>query len=513
METHFLHKKITPEDLKKVQKPREDRIRFKTNGKAKGLNSTLTEYSPSASNPWDSKKAKHLLRRMEFGGSLSKVNAYLDDTPSSLVETALDYAQTANQPVRPEWYNKYPPPQGSSQAEFQEYFEENFQLIQEYQIEWTELMVDNPIREKMTLFWHNHFATEVDKYQLAPYIVRHFEILREGCLGNFKDLVYKIGKDQAMLIYLDGIENRDGSPNENYARELLELFTMGIGNYTQDDITDISRALTGFYVNFFNFNTGMYPPFHDDGEKTFFGRTGNFGYDEVIDIIFEEKADEIAQFICSKLYRFFLYETPNESIVNGLADIFLQNNFEIRPVVEALLKSEHFYDEELIGAKYKSPVEFLLGMYAENDLQPNNEFKAIQPYLFILMEQYLFNPPNVAGWQGYRAWLSTTTFPYRWLILEYVAYYVSQIPTDPYQVDPIAIANQLEDPNDPYKLSYDLAEFMLPVDLPDEELQKLPDVLLGGLPDYEWSLSADGAAFRILSLMVYIRKLPEYQLM
>lgn len=513
MKTHFLNRKITPDDLKKTQKPRENQVKFKSNGRSKGLSSTLAEYIPTASDPWNAKKANHLLRRMEFGSSLSKLSTSLNDSPSNLVKSKLDDAQTANQPVKPSWYNKYPPAQGSSQAEFQLYFEENFQLILDYQIEWTTLMVENPMREKMTLFWHDHFATEVEKYQLAPYVVRHFEILREGCLGNFKDLVYKIGKDHAMLVYLDGVENRDGSPNENYARELLELFTMGIGNYTQDDISEISRALTGFYVDFFTFEAGFYSGIHDDGEKTIFGRTGNFGYSDVIDIIFEERAEEIAQFICSKIYQFFLYETPNQTIVNGLADIFLQNDFEIRPVVEALLKSEHFYDSELMGAKYKSPVDFLMGMYAENELQPNDEFQAAQPNLFLLMEQFLFNPPNVAGWPGYRSWLSTTTFPYRWLIIEYVAYYASDNPQDLYEVDPLILTNQFEDPNNPYKLCNDLADFMLAVELPDDERQKLPDILLGGLPDYEWNLSFDGAAFRVLNLMVYIRKLPEYQLM
>lgn len=507
------HKKLTQEDIKGLHRPREGMGNKTFSAKAKGLSTTLNEYIPSEQQPWNVKRAKHLMRRINFGADYSMIASYLSSNPSQVVDDAVNYAKTAAMPAQPEWFNKYPPPQGSSQAEFLEYFEENFDLIQQYQQEWTEEMVSNPLREKMVLFWHNHFVTEQQKYELAPYTYRHFTVLRNYCLGNFKDFVYEIGKDHAMLIYLDSIENRKGSPNENYGRELLELFTMGIGNYTQADITDISRALTGFYVNFFNFEKGLYPPFHDDGEKTFFGRTGNFDYDDVIDIIFEERANEIAQFICVKLYRFFLYEAPNQSIVDGLAQIFLDNNFEIEPVVVALLKSEHFYDEELMGALYKTPADYLLGMYSENMLQPNNQFRAVQPYLFFIMEQFLFNPPNVAGWPGYRAWLSTTTFPYRWIIAEYVAYYENQSPVDPYQVDPIAIANLFDDPNDPYKLTYDLAEFLLPVDLPEEELQKLPEVLLGGLPDYEWNLDYQGAAFRILDLIVHIRKLPEYQLM
>lgn len=513
MNNNIFEKKLTQEDIKTLHKERESNSDIRENLKAKGLRSSLAEFSPTASAPWDSKRAKHLMRRLRFGASYSEIEPYLDSSAGSIVKEALDSAQNGQLPSQPEWYNKYPPPQGSSQAEFVQYFEENFDLVLEYQQDWVREMFENPFREKMVLFWHDHFATEQMKYELAPFAARHFTVLRENCLGNFKDLVYKIGKDHAMLIYLDSVENRNGSPNENYARELLELFTMGIGNYSQNDITDISRALTGFYVNFFNFDAGFYSGFHDTGEKTFFGRTGNFGYDDVIDIIFEERADEIAEFVCSKLYRFFLYETPNPSIVSELADIFKSNNFEIRPVVETLLKSEHFFDQELMGAMFKSPVDYLLGMYAENDLLPNEEFSEIQPYLFFVMEQFLFNPPNVAGWPGYRSWLSTTTLPYRWIVAEYVGYYSSANSSDPYKVDPIAIANKFEDPNDPYKLSYDLAEFLLPVDLPEEELTKLSDVLLGGLPDYEWNLGFQGAAGRILNLIVHIRKLPEYQLM
>ena len=261
MNNNIFDKKLTQEDVKSLHKSRKKNSVKTENVKAKGLSSNLDEFTPSATTPWDSKRAKHLMRRLRFGASYSDIELYMDSSAGSIVKEALDSAQNGQLPSQPEWYNKYPPPQGSSQAEFVQYFEENFDLVLEYQQNWVKEMFENPFREKMVLFWHDHFATEQMKYELAPFAARHFTILRENCLGNFKDLVYKIGKDHAMLIYLDSVENRNGSPNENYARELLELFTMGIGNYSQNDITDISRALTGFYVNFFNFDAGFIQDF------------------------------------------------------------------------------------------------------------------------------------------------------------------------------------------------------------------------------------------------------------
>jgi len=501
--------KLDLESLKKLHKPRGQQQTYSNNKKKpKGLSSTLNEYVPGVDMPWNQRRASHLLRRMQFGAKKAEIQDILSDVPSFIVGNAVQQAKDALLPPAPDWVNETPPPEGSPETDFQEFFDKNEQWYIEYQQSWLDEMQENPLRERMTLFWHDHFATELSKYQLAAFTYRHFTVLRKHALGNFKDFVREIGLDHAMLIYLDGVLNRKGEPNENYARELLELFTMGIGHYTQDDITEIARALTGYFVDYFTFEKGFYPPFHDAGEKTFFGRNGNFGYDDVIDIIFEERDEEIAEFICTKLYQYFVYEVPNPVIVQGLKEVFLDNDFEIAPVVETLLKSEHFFDDEIIGAKIKSPVEFLLTMYQETLEQPSGEARELQPIFLFLLEQFLFNPPNVAGWPEHHSWLSTSTMPLRWLISQYNLFYVA--PT--YQVDFIAIAESMSDPNDPFKLSYDLAEFLLPVPLPEEEMQKLPDILLQGLPDYEWHLDFEGADIRILGLMNHLRQLPEYQL-
>ncbi len=501
--------KLTREMVKAIHQPREkQKPTVNKNVKAKGLTTTLAEYIPSELAPWNKKRVFHVLRRLQFGVNYSEIEPLLGTSPTLFIDSLIDGSITSPMPDVPVWVNDVPPWNEGDQA-ILDYFENNYFTYIEYQREWTDLMKVYPFREKMVLFWHNHFVTEVGKYEYAPLAYRYFTTLRTHALGNFKDFVHAIGIDSAMLYYLDGIENRVGSPNENYARELLELFTMGIGNYSEDDIREMARALTGYWFNWGTLTSHFSNDLHDWGEKTFFGRTGNFGYDDVIDIIFEEREQEIAEFVCRKLYKFFVYETPNESIVQELAQTFINNNFEIAPVLRLLLKSEHFFDEAFLGAMFKSPTDYLVGLQKETGVEIAGAIREWQPYQLFELGQFLFNPVNVAGWPGYRSWISTTTLPYRWNHALTNLYYND----DDYEVDPIEIANAMSEPNDPYQLAYDLAEYMLAVDLREQDLQQLPVVLLGGIPDYEWNIYISGANWRILALMAHIRQLPEYQLM
>lgn len=502
--------KLDLESLKRHNKPRSETQQASPVIKAKGVNTTLNEYVPSPSMPWNARRASHFMRRAGFGVHHTKLDQYLAGNPSEKIGIEIWLAQNAEMPPQPDWYNHYPPPPGSSDEVRTAYFEENRRNYIGYLDEWMELMQSNPLREKMTLFWHNHFVTQITKYNLAPFAYRYVTILRSNALDNFKDFVREIGLDHAMLIYLDGVLNRAGTPNENYARELLELFTMGLGNYTQNDIEEIARAFTGHYVNYFTFEKGFAPQLHDSGQKTIFGQTGNFDYDGVIDLIFEQKADEIADYVCRKLYQFFVYEGVNEGIVASMKQIFLDNDFEILPVIEALIRSEHFFDDEIIGAKIKGPVDFLTGMYSETGLQPAANALGLQTIFLSLLDQFLLNPPNVAGWPEYHSWLTTTTMTYRWLISDYLINY--RVP-EVYDVDAISIAQAMSNPDDATQLANDLAEYMLAVPLPQTELEALPDVLLDGLPDFEWNLNFDGAEVRIENLMMHIRRLPEYNLM
>lgn len=497
---------LNHEIVKQIHRPRtiEKATPF-NNSRAKGLSTTLAEFIPTEDQAWDKVRAAHAIRRLKFGLHYSEIEPALAQSPTAFIDSVIDDAVNAAMPEVPEWADRTPPPWGSSDNEVLEYFGDNYDLYIGYQTSWTDLMKEHPFREKMVLFWHNHFVTEVGKYEHAPLAYQHFTMLRTFALGNFKDFVHAVGLDSAMLIYLDGIENVKGEPQENYARELLELFTMGIGNYTQNDIAEIARSLTGYYFNYFDLETDFSILRHDTGDKSFFGRTGKFKYDDVIDIIFEEKAEEIAHFICTKLYKYFVYETPNETIIAELAQVFLDENFEIEPVIRMLLKSEHFFDESILGAMIKSPIELMLGMQQEVDANIPDNLREWQPYQLLNLGQFLMNPINVAGWPAYRSWISTTTLPYRWQYSEIHIYSEN--------IDAIEIANAMSEPNDPYQLANDLAQYMLSVTLPQQELDALPTVLLGGIPDYEWNVNASGAKWRILNLMAHIRKLPEYQLL
>ncbi len=497
-------KKYTHEDVKNLHRDRSEQQESDhfRHLKAKALSTTLQPYSPSGSKPWDDRRIKHTKRRIEFGYHYSEIEGIKSQSPTSYIDSVFEDAKNAPAPPNPDWYNAYPP-FGGTEQEILQYFEDNFHRYIAYINSWLDEMRAHPFREKMVLFWHNHFVTEIGVYELAPFAARYINTLRRYCLGNFKDFVYAIGLDHAMLIYLNGNENSRGEPNENYARELLELFTMGVGNYTQQDVTEIARALTGYYVRYDNFQIGFLPFRHDSGQKTIFGRIGDFNYSGVIDLIFEEKAEEIAQFICTKLYKFFVFEVPNQAIIDGLAQTLIDSNWEVEPVLKQLLKSEHFFDDEIIGAMYKSPVDMLMNIYSEMNKPPIGEFDAAEPWLLFDMGQFPLGPPNVAGWKGFRSWLSTTTLPRRWQFSDWDLWNN--------QANLKQLAQGMSDPNDPYKLAYDLADYLLAVPLPNYERQQLPNVLLGTIPYYEWNIDIPGAEWRILNLVMHIRRLPEYQ--
>ena len=499
---------LSHEKVKQIHQPREKRKAFRANQRAKGLSTGLAAYVPSEAMPWDKKRVFHVMRRLGFGTHFSQISALLDENPTALIDRMIDDALNAPMPEAPEWVNVKPPWNQGDEAILQ-YFNDNYQRYIEYQTQWTELMKTHPFREKMVLFWHNHFVTEIGKYEHAPMAYRYVTALRSHALGNFKSFVHDIGEEDAMLFYLDGIENRVGNPNENYARELLELFTVGIGNYTEDDVREIARALTGYWFNWNQLTAHFNSDLYDGGTKEFFGRRGRFNYSRTIDIIFEERTEEIARFICTKIYKYFVYETPNETIINELAQLFINEDFELEPVIRTLLKSEHFFDTDFLGAMIKSPVEYMLGMQTETGEDVAGDLRGWQPYQLFELGQFLLSPVNVAGWPGYRSWISTTTLPKRWSFTLSNLYHNDDV----YGIDPIAIAKGMIDAGDPYQLAYDLAEYMIAVDLPETERNQLPGILLAGIPDYEWDINNSGAFWRVLGLMAHLRQLPEYQLM
>uniref|UniRef100_UPI0040480482 DUF1800 domain-containing protein n=1 Tax=Mariniflexile sp. TaxID=1979402 RepID=UPI0040480482 len=282
----------------------------------------------------------------------------------------------------------------------------NREKIQELNYAWIDRL-KNPssvLNEKMTLFWANVFVCRDN----SVYHIQHYNnTLRTYALGNFKAFVKAIAKEASMSKYLNNRQNVKESPNENFARELMELFTLGIGNYSEQDIKESARAFTGWSFKF-NGDFFLRNNKHDYGEKTFMGKTGNFDGDAIIDIILEQK--QCARFICAKIYRYFVNPTINERHLEDITNVFYKD-YDIKNLMHYVFNSKWFYDDENIGVKIKSPIELLVGI---QQIVPV-EFQKPKQLLYLqkLMGQILLNPPNVAGWKGDKNWIDSNTLMFR----------------------------------------------------------------------------------------------------
>lgn len=266
-------------------------------------------------------------------------------------------------------------------------------------------VTSNPLREKMSLFWHDHFACKPKtSYMTSSYL----ELIRKDALGNFRSLLHGIAKEPAMLLYLNNQQNRKGHPNENFAREVMELFTLGIGNYSEQDIKESARAFTGWSVSHdkrFKLNERQ----HDNGTKTFFGESKSWTGEEVIDRILAEKA--AAKYVSGKMAGYFLGRPPSEELQSDLTKLFYESDYEIGPVLIAIAYSDEFNNDDIIGQDVLSPVELLVRLERDFHLSADDNFyrMAIQKGL----GQILFQPPNVAGWPSGKGWIDASTLPTR----------------------------------------------------------------------------------------------------
>ena len=274
----------------------------------------------------------------------------------------------------------------------------------EMKVWWIEKMRTDefPLREKMACFWHNHFVATFQKVKVNFYIYQHYQIVEENAFGNFKELTKKILKSNAMVRYLDNTDNKKGKNNENLSRELLELFTLGIGNYSEDDIKNGAKALAGLGIGeeSAKYRRGL----EDNDSKTFFGKTGNFKADDLVDIIFEQK--EIPYLITRKILAWFVYDTPKEELVKYYGDYFRKINFEIKPLLTKIFSEE--FTKNNAGSKIKNPLEYSLQLMSELNIENNNP-KAIVSFI---KEQGmdLFNQSNVKGWVGGNSWLTSQVY-------------------------------------------------------------------------------------------------------
>jgi hypothetical protein len=487
----------------------------------------LSPYVPSAEAPWDARRARHLLRRTGVAATPAAVEMALSASPTGAVDAILDGALSRGPTPRPPWYDEVPPHWSEPAAVREAYQDANWQWHDAWRDDiLRDLMgVDDPdpleeasraFHHRMTVLWHDHFVTHFESYVLSPWLARYWRTLERHALGDFRAFVHEVGLSPAMLVYLNGADNRAEAPNENYARELLELFTTGITgpdgspNYSQGDIAEISRALTGYGVDVYGqtdtpLEAVFVPDWHDDGEKTILGQTGRWGYDDVVRIVFEERAPQIAHRIASRIYREFVYDVPHPLVVAALSDRILADDFVIEGAVRSLLQSAHFFDAATLGARVRSPLEHNTGVYREVGARPSpdNDFLGAIWWMMHLAGQTLFEPPTVAGWPGGRDWLDTSRLATRWEYTSWVQWW---------NVDYRALALSMPEPFDAAALAADLADTLLGVPLAEADTAGLTELLLNGLPPYEWNPLEASAASRIRGLVVHLLRLPEFQL-
>ncbi len=427
---------------------------------------------------------------------------------------------------------------------------------------WMGVMInqDRSIREKMTLFWHNHWATEASIIDNAQYLYKHHALLRSSALGNFRTMAKAITIDPAMLVYQNGQLNTKNAPDENYGRELQELFCCGKGPgslYTEDDVKAAARVLTGWRNDATTLSSYFVPNRHDTGSKQFSsfynntvitGKAGPTGgeeeIDELLDMIFATQ--EVAKYICRRIYRWFVYydidATVEADIITPLADIFRTNNYEIKPVLDKLLRSEHFFDVLAKGCQIKSPVDLVVNMCREFNVQfqpATDYFTNYGFYNYLVnwagnMQQSIADPPDVSGWkayyqepQFYEIWINSDTLPKRNQFTDTMVTNGYTFNGKKILVDGVEFAKTLPDPGNPNKLIDDLLTIMYRMDISAASKTQLKvDILLGGqTSDYYWTdawdlyISNPGnmsntttVKNRLRDLLKYFMDLSEYQL-
>lgn len=427
---------------------------------------------------------------------------------------------------------------------------------------WMGVMInqDRSILEKMTLFWHNHYATETADIGNAQFVYKHHSLLRNNALGNFKNFVRAITIDPAMLIYLNGQVNTATAPDENYGRELQELFCCGKGKdslYTESDVKAAAQILTGWrnntttMVSYFDVTrhnklNKQFSSFYNN--TTITGQTGATAGDVELDALLNMvfAAQEVAKYICRRIYRWFVYydidDTIEANIISPLATIFRQNNYEIKPVLNALLKSEHFFDTLSRGAQIKSPVDLVVGLCREFNIQfqPDTDYATNYGFYNYLiswvtnMQQNIGDPPDVSGWkayyqvpQFYEIWINSDTLPKRNQYTDTLMVNGYTFSGKKIQIDSIAFALTLSNPGDPNKLIDDILKYIYRVDLSKASKNQLKtDILLGGQStDSYWSdawntyiasptntANTTTVRNRLRDLLKYLMNLSEYQL-
>ncbi|MBV9130103.1 MAG: DUF1800 domain-containing protein [Verrucomicrobia bacterium] len=373
---------------------------------------------------WDFDAAAHLLVRAGFGGDPSEIQKTLALGPEKAVDSMVNAPPESYPP--PTWAT---PNDGSElRAQVQEAAtpadkEAAIRLLQQKFIAemkdltrwWVIRMVNtpSPLLEKMTLFWHGHFATSGQKVRPAYKMWRQNETFRQNALGNFSSLVKAVSRDPAMMIWLDIVQSKKESPNENFGREVMELFTLGEGHYTESDVKAAAQAFTGYRINqqeqSFRFAEGQFDP----GLKSFLGRTGPWDGDQILDIIVSQP--QCARFIGAKIWKFFAYDDAHPKLLDAIASEFRNAHYELRPLMKTLFLSEEFYSSRARNSQIKCPVQLIVQALRTMPVAlPDSDLFA---FAFRQMGQVPFFPPNVKGWDGGKSWINTATLAFRYKLL------------------------------------------------------------------------------------------------
>jgi uncharacterized protein (DUF1800 family) len=377
--------------------------------------------SPLTSSRWDFDAAAHLLVRAGFGGAPAEIQKTLALGPAGAVDSLIDAPVDIYPP--PDWAK--PDDQDELRAQFQEAATpEEKQMARKLLREkfigemkdlthwWVTRMLHSPAPfvEKMTLFWHGHFATSGQKVRPAYKMWLQNETFRHNALGNFRALAKAVSRDPAMMIWLDIVQSKKESPNENFAREVMELFTLGEGHFTESDVKEAARAFTGYRIDrpeqSFRFAERQF----DSGPKTFMGKTGPWDGDQIIDIIVSQP--QCARFIGSKIWKFFAYDDPEPKLVDAVGNEFRNVHYELRPFMKSLFLSEEFYSAQARNSQIKSPVQFLVQALRTLPI-PLPDSNVVE-FAFRQMGQVPFFPPNVKGWDGGKSWINTATLTFRY---------------------------------------------------------------------------------------------------
>ncbi|MFY0643768.1 MAG: DUF1800 domain-containing protein [Bacteroidia bacterium] len=533
-------------------------------------NSGVTPYSGSFGNA----EILHLLKRCTFGASKDDLDFFSGKTMNQVVDAVLNIDYTPptpplnnyntptsidpNVPAGQTWVNDYNGTfNGQRQSSFKRW--------------WVGQMInqDRTIREKLVLFWHNHFATELNVYAWANMAYTQNAMLRANCMKNFKDLVKNITIDPAMLIFLNGERNTKTAPDENYSRELQELFTLGKGpdsQYTEDDVIEGARVLTGWRVNRTNGTSYFDPARHDEGNKTFSsfyndftitGKTGTNGADEfndMIAMIFNEF--EVAKFIARKFYRWFVYyeidANTETDVITPLANTFRNANYDIKPMLEQLFKSEHFFDVANRGALIKSPMDFMVGLMRQFEISSNNTYIGpsdpgnnvfptssnipeqyymwyLIQYFGAIQQQNIGDPPGVAGWSAYyqvpqfhELWINSDTLPNRNKVSDYIAAVGYTYNGFRMKIDSAKLADKFSNVANPTLFIQDLIDFFFTLDVNQDQKDYMKSILLAGqVQDFYWTndwnaykagTPGNTAETKLTLLFKYFMNLSEYQL-